>query len=412
MIERTRILVLVMIALCVAMTTASAQAPPCPGFNSSLNNTLACEIPTALRNSTSQQHQSLSSLSPTLAAQLSQLPSATIVSGSGLTFSRSLGVFTASNESLGSILTQRGETMGRHKFFVSLSYQRFNFDSVDGISLKHLNTVNEIDFSSQKVFVQSANRIDLLVDQFAAIGSFGLTNRLDLSVTVPFSKVTLKTGSAGTEFDVTGNQTVPHTLTNTFLAGSANGPGDITVNLKGNVVNLEHTKIAVGGEVRFPTGDEANYLGTGAYGFKPYIVLSRSGKFTPNINLGYQWNGPSSLFVNPTTGAQQNLPSSFLYSGGVDYRAFSRLTLTTEFLGQAVINGPRLASATQTVPGVATPFTSVSTLSQTYTMDNIGVGFKLSPYKGWLITANTLFALDQGGLRSKIVPLAGISYKF
>jgi hypothetical protein len=111
------------------------------------------------------------------------------------------------------------------------------------------------------------------------------------------------------------------------------------------------------------------------------------------------------------TGAQQNLPSSFLYSGGVDYRALSRLTLTTEFVGQAVINGPRLAPFTQALPtGGSAP--SVTNTNGTYTMNNIGVGFKLNPYKGWLITADTLFALDEGGLRSKVVPLVGISYRF
>jgi hypothetical protein len=320
-------------------------------------------------------------------------------------------VFTASSESLGTILTQRGDTLGRHKFFVSFNYQRFAFSSIDGIPLKHLDTVNEIDSNPTKIFVQGNSRIDLLVDQFAAIGSFGLTDRVDVSVLVPFSKVTLKTGSSGTEFDVTGNQTVVHSLANLFLAGSATGVGDVSFNVKANIVKLEHARIAVGGEVRLPTGDETNFLGTGAYAIKPYIVFSRTGRITPNINLGYQWNSGSSLFVNPSTGAQSNLPSSFYYSGGVDYAVVRRLTLTAEFLGQAVINGPRLAASTTKI-GTTGTFPSVATLSESYAMDNIGVGFKASPFKGFLITGNALFKLDDGGLRSKIVPLVGISYRF
>lgn len=408
-------IILIVVSLSIVPTTVFGQASPCPGFNPNNNTNLACEIPTALRNSTSSNPnspQTLGPLTPTLAAQLSQLPTATIVSGSGLTFSRSLGVFTASSESLGTILTQRGETLGRHKFFISFNYQRFGFGSIDGIPLKHLNTVNEIDFSSTKVFVQNNNRIDLLIDQFAALGSFGLTSRVDVSVTVPFSKVTLKAGSSGTEFDVNGGQTVSHSLNNAFLAGSATGIGDVSFNVKANVVKGEHTKVAVGGEVRLPTGDETNFLGTGAYGVKPYVVISHSGRLTPNINLGYQWNSSSSLFVNSSTGAQLNLPSSFLYSGGVDYGVVKRLTLTAEFLGQAVINGPRLAPTTQPIPGVANSFANVTTLSETYAMDNIGVGFKASPFKGFLITGNALFKLDDGGLRSKVIPLVGISYRF
>lgn len=411
LIRLTLLIVSVYLPVVLASAQTAQKVQPCTGFNPNNNVNLACEIPTAVQSGI-QVDNSLKSLSPTLATQLSQLPNSTAITGSGLTFSRSLGVITASNESLGTILTQRGETIGRHKFFISFDYQRFSFSSIDGISLKHVPTVLALvqgASGSTLVDTVAQSRIDLLVDQFAAVGSFGVTSRLDLTVMVPFSKVTLKAGSVTRDLAVVGqNALIP--VNGPFLAGSANGVGDISVNVKANVVNGEHTKIAVGGEVRFPTGDEANYLGTGAYGFKPYIVLSRAGRITPNINLGYQWNGASSLFVNPSSGSQQNLPSSFLYSGGVDFRAFSRLTLTTEFVGQAVINGPRLATTSLTTP--VGSFPSVTNQSGTYTMDNIGVGFKFNPYKGFLITADTLFALDEGGLRSKVIPLVGVSYRF
>lgn len=402
------------VTICFAVTAASAQGSPCPGFNSSHNVNLACEIATAVRASTSGT-QTLGNLSPTLAAQLSQLPLATTISGSGFTISQS-GTLTASTESLGTILTQRGDTLGRHKFFFAFNYQRFDFSSIDGFSLKDLNTVNRVILSSGATdFVQAKSRIDLLVNQFTAVGSFGLTRKIDLSVLVPFSKVTLKTGSTGTEFDIDslGNPLTPRSLGTNFLAGSATGIGDVAVNVKGNVVDLEHAKVAIGGEVRFPTGDESNYLGTGAYAIKPYVVFSHSGrKFTPNINLGYQWNSSSSLFINPNTGGQSNLPSSFLYSGGVDYSVVRRFTLAAEFLGQAVINGPRVIASSQSIPGAGS-FTGVNTApSQTYTMDNLGAGFKWNPVGGLLINSNVLFALDQGGLRSKVMPLVGVSYKF
>ena len=127
MVKTVRV-ILVAVSLCIFAVTAFAQATPCPGYNPNHNVNLACQIPTTIRVSTSGT-QTLGSLSPTLAAQLSQLPTATAISGSGLTFSRSLGVFTASTDSLGTILTQRGETLGRHKLFVSFNYQRFGFGS-------------------------------------------------------------------------------------------------------------------------------------------------------------------------------------------------------------------------------------------------------------------------------------------
>lgn len=341
-----------------------------------------------------------------MAAQLSQLPLTTAVSGSGITFGK--GGMLTTTESLGTILTQRGETLGRNRWFITFNYQRFDFDSIDGISLRHLDTVNQAVSGSNHLFIAGQNRVDLWVDQFTAVGSYGLTSRMDVSVLVPISKVTMKTGSSGEQIDTTNN-TPPVPIAPIFLAGSDAGIGDVAVNLKYKVTNWEKTAIAVGGEVRFPTGDASNYLGTGAYGVKPYVVLSHTaGKITPNVNLGYQWNGASELFVN-SAGAQLNLPSSFLYSGGLDYRVVNnKLTLTAEFVGQAVINGPRLAPASSPVAS----FNNIKTLSETYAMDNLGGGFKYSPFKGLLISANALFALDEGGLRSKVVPLFGISYKF
>jgi hypothetical protein len=45
-------------------------------------------------------------------------------------------------------------------------------------------------------------------------------------------------------------------------------------------------------------------------------------------------------------------------------------------------------------------------------MDNAGVGFKLKIFKGLQLSGNALFKLDDAGLRSNVVPLVGLSYKF
>ncbi len=179
------------------------------------------------------------------------------------------------------------------------------------------------------------------------------------------------------------------------------------VNLKANVIKDEQASMAVGGEVRFPSGNASNFLGSGAYGFKPYFVLSYRGRVTPNINLAYQWNGSSVLNGN------QNLPSSFLYSGGADVRITRKFTLVGEFLGQWVYNGPRLSLVSVPVPDSVAPLQSVSPyVSRSYAMDNLGGGFKANPFKNLFVNASLLFKLDNAGLRSKMIPLVGASYRF
>src|SRR5205807_5861041 len=197
MFQRTRT-TLVIVGLCTGAATMLAQVQPCPGFNPNKNVNLACEIATADRGSTSGTRV----LAPTLAAQLSQLPTATAVSGAGLVFSKSLGVYTSPTDSLGTILTQRGETLGKHRFFLSFNYQRFGFGSVDGIRFKNFNGVNTTTFAGigTSSFV-TQNQIDLSVDQFTFLGTFGVTDRTDLTLIVPSSTVNLKTVSTGSQFN-------------------------------------------------------------------------------------------------------------------------------------------------------------------------------------------------------------------
>ncbi len=415
MLKRSHI-VLVVIGLC-AVEAMAQTPPPCPGFNPAHNVNLACEIATATRYN-SQTTSALAGFPPALAAQLSQLPLATAISGSGLTFKG--GIPTVSTESLGTILTQRGETLGKHRFFLSVNYQRFDFGSIDGLSLKNLPTGDVQPPPPTGVYVKAQTRIDLKVDQFTALGSFGLTDRIDISFIVPFSKVSLTTGSTGCQYNNVASATqqvcpspLPPLGVSSFtyyFPGSAQGLGDVSVDLKANVLKLERTSMAVGGEVRFPTGDETNYLGTGAYGVKPYVVFSHRGRITPNINLAYQANGSSALFTDLKTGVHLRLPDSFMYSGGADFLVVKRFTLTAEFLGQYVINGPRITLGTLQSNGNLVP--TVNPLTGSYAMDNAGAGFKINLFKGLLISANVMFKLDKGGLRSNVVPLAGISYRF
>jgi hypothetical protein len=424
-----------------AVAQAQTAVAPCPGYNPVNNTNLACEIATATRTSGSG---SLGPLSATLAAQLSALPTATAVSGTGVSFVGGVGVFGASaTESLGTILTQRAETIGKHKFFASFNYQRFGFGSIDGVRLKNLQTVIPLQTGnpgSTSAYILSQNSLSLRVDQYTAIASFGITDRLDLSLVVPFSTVRLNAKAVRTAYFVSNNGTVsaPVTVPSPiagqgsllFLPGRKTGPGDITLNAKYNAYKGEKTGLAVGTEFRIPTGDELNYLGTGAYGFKPYLILSRHGRLTPNVNVAYQWNSTSSLYTD-NNGTQLNLPSSFHYSGGADFKITKRFTVVGEYIGQYVINGPRVGSTDNgfvdpitgaSAQGVVLPGPtagvpdatrgSVTAYTGSYATNDAGVGFKFNPFKGLLISASALFKLDDAGMRAKVIPLAGISYRF
>jgi hypothetical protein len=413
------------ILLCVlARVGANAQiVDNCP-YSPQHKNSLACLIPDLTKTGTSTN---LSGFNTTIAQVLGQLPLAVPVSGFVLGFDKKLGIPVDLNENLGSVLTERGNTVGKNKLFLGFTYQRFVFDTIDKTKLSNLPVV----FSNGTIFGSSQNRVSANINQYTAIAAFGLTSRMDISVTFPFERISL---SAGNDFreTVSGGTSFSNPISQN-VAGSASGVGDLLLNLKATLIKGERIALAGGVEARFPTGDEYNLLGSGAYGVKPYIVLSRRGRIEPHVNLGYQWNDFSNLYINPcqfkgtcvTSSASAGLPTlrlpdSIDYSAGADIGIVKRLTLVTDLVGQHFFNSPRITPAGPSpLPGLPPAFTnfpqfnnSVGVSNGDYSVDNLGVGLKWNPTGHLIVSINSLIKLDNGGLRSKYVPLVGVSYRF
>jgi hypothetical protein len=394
----------------------------CP-YSPQHKTSLACLIPDLTKTGTSTN---LSGFNTTIAQVLGQLPLAVPVSGFVLGFDKKLGIPVDLNENLGSVLTERGNTVGKDKLFVGFTYQRFVFETIDKTNLNNLPVV----FSNGTIFGYSQNRVSANISQYTAIAAFGLTNRMDISVTLPFERVSL---SAGNDFreTVSGGTSFSNPISQS-VAGSASGVGDLLVNLKATLIKGERIALAGGMEARFPTGDEYNLLGSGAYGVKPYLVFSRRGRIEPHVNVGYQWNDFSNLYINPcefkgtcisatsTSLPTLRLPDSIDYSAGADIGIIKRLTLVADLVGQHFFDSPRITAAGPSplanLPPAFSNFpqfnNSVGVANGDYNVDNLGVGLKWNPLGHLIVSANALIKLDDGGLRSKYVPLIGVSYRF
>ena len=398
--------VLLFSMLCGVWPTAGAQViiNNCPYTQH--QNGLACLIPDISKTG---DNSNLRNFNTTLAEVLGQLPLAVPFTGGELVLGGS-GVHEIAYANLGSVLSERADTLGKNHLFVGFTFQRFTFQSVDGTSLKALPTEGE---TVTKNLAYTTNSLAANVNQFMGVAAFGLTNWLDVAVTLPFQRVSLS-GSYSSFYQASCgscpfNKASPFSA---FAAGSASGIGDVTVEGKANIVHGDHLRIAAGAEARFPTGNEYNLLGSGAYGFKPFLTISRHGRFTPHANLGYQWNGRSALYQSG--GVNNNLPAWLEYSAGTDIGIVKRLTFVADLLGQHFFNAPRVTPPADTgfvLPGGA-PIKSVGIQKGDYEEDNLAIGLKANLWKGLLFTENLVFKLNDAGLRSKITPLIGLSYRF
>ena len=63
--------------------------------------------------------------------------------------------------------------------------------------------------------------------------------------------------------------------------------------MKWNAWSGEHVRFASGLDVRFPSGDALNFLGSGSYGVKPFVVFSYKARVSPHVMFGYEWNSNS-----------------------------------------------------------------------------------------------------------------------
>ena len=372
------------------------------------NTTLSCLIPTALHTSSN----AFNFVNEAFGTQIGQLPVASPASGFVYIFDKS-GVYTSSSESFGPLLAERAETIGHYKLNVAFTYQRFDFTDIDGNDTKNLPVLFSFPSAqSPQAVTITQNRIDTKIDQYVAFATFGLTSRMDVSVAVPFERISMAVSSSGTEYSTTSPATASFTE---YLSGSAKGVGDVLLSAKGTLFKRERFGVAAGVEGRIPSGDERNFQGSGAYGIKPFLILSRRGRLAPHVNLGYQWNS-SSLLAADSTGAKKSLPADLTYAGGADAGVTKRITVSIDLLGQHFFDAPQISKPrrfTASVNNQPTLFSSVQLVTGAgYNVTNLSVGTKLNPFRHLLISANALIRLDDGGLRARVVPLAGVSYSF
>jgi hypothetical protein len=473
--------VVVLVVLSLAATLGLAQGP-CPTANSTQatsiptrSNDLICLVPQVYgpgglvgvdhggpllstqlfshaAHFTNSALQSFTPLNAEIGTQLSQLPIASPVSGFLFSFNPSLGVVSRQTEGFGPILTERADTIGKHKLFVGFSYQYFNFDKADGVNLKNFGAVfqheSEADLcnppgiitcgpdgepSFQHDVIATQNRIDLKVHQFVGVATFGVTDRFDLSVAIPFLNVRsgMVSDASISSFETSADfppccvhkfdPTSPQIPSNERFIGSdhamfldnksSNGIGDIIIRGKYEVLKGEKAGLALGADIHLPTGDAHNFLGSGTWGIRPFVSVSYSGRVSPHATFGYQRNGDSILAGDVTTNTSDHLPDAVTYSGGVDLGINHHLSISADYIGQSLISTKKISAVTFTdIAGTAHSniTSSTATINQAYA----SIGGKINPFGKLLVVANVLFQMNEAGLHSKPVPLIGLSYTF
>jgi hypothetical protein len=367
-----------------------------------------------------------------LASQLTSLPLPSPASGFTYRFDPSTGTFVRSSQSFGPILTDRAETIGRGRFSFGYNFQYFSFDHFEGIDLAHVPAVfRHDDFEEgdgRTDVVSTSNAISASVGQWTGALTYGVSDHLDISVAVPIVRTSLSVVSAATiERIGTGPAKDVHFFQDpdapgglgserTFESGAtATGLGDVILRAKGELLHQARQGLSAGLDLRLPTGDERNLLGSGAWGARPFVAYSASsGRVSPHVNVSYQWNGESVLAGDPTTGAKGDVPDQFQYALGADFGVTERFSITGDWLSRLSIDSPRVNLQTQAFTGDYGSVTlqNIAFDRGSFWSSSAAFGCKMNAKGRLLVDFNLRFSVTDNGLTDRVTPLIGLEYTF
>jgi hypothetical protein len=371
----------------------------------------------------------LAFLSRSLSDRVSNVP---LGATGGQTFSFEGGVPVATSTSAGPIFAERATTMGKGRGLAGINRSSFSFSSLRGQPLSNLRltfTHENVNFPNCSAsegadctllgvpsFENDVMNLDLDMEFNVNVTSlfvtYGLTDRIDLGVVLPFLDTRFQ-GTSRVEIVPFGGPTVAHffdgTADNPVLhatrttSGSAFGIGDVAARLKYSVRQTPTTGVALFFDARFPTGDTEDLLGTGHFvGRGAAIVSTTIGSFSPHINAGYEYHADRSQndFVVATVGFDQLLGR--------------KVTMAADVVGEFQV-GTSKTLLPQAVRYESPFVRSVSPTTLPDIRDDVingSFGFKFSAAQRLTIVTNAIFPLNDGGLRARLTYTAGLEYAY
>ncbi len=335
----------------------------------------------------------IQNLNLVLNSEKGEFPVSSTSGGFTFQYDSELEVFTRTTDSLGPIFAERAPTLGKGKLNFGFSYTYIDFSTLEGKDLDDLKTTVLLDEKQKdKNLLQLDFDVDVESNLFSFYGTYGITDRWDVSILIPVMQIqvdarsTAKIINRTREKGVTG-KTLGYSLDSgetmsDAVSGASTGLGDIFLRSKFNLVTSAWIDFSTALDVKLPTGDEDELLGTGRTSIKPFLVFSKNiSHFTPHFNLGYEFN-------SGTEGHDR-----IVYTTGTDY-AFSRgdnhFSVAVDIIGRHKTEESDIGN----------------------NIVDFSTGFKWSPRMGMLVFFNIQTPLNDDGLRADWIPTVGYELNF
>jgi hypothetical protein len=328
-----------------------------------------------------------------LIVNLTSVPIATSSSGFLYRLNPALGTVERATDSFGAFFIERALTPGHGRASFGLSASTSGFDRLDGQALRNgtfLTTANRF-VDEPAPFDTETLTLRVRSTTVTAFASVGITDRLEVGGALPFVRLTLE----GERVNVYRGDT----FLQASAAATANGFADAAVRAKYTILSARRSGVAVAAELRLPTGDSANLLGSGATGFRligigavergPIMIAGNAGLIRGGISDELNLGGSAALAIHP------------------------RLSLTTELLVRDISELRSLVLSSQPHPAIE----GVDTIRLTggdpgRTITNGVAGLKWNPAGTIVIGGHLRWSFSTAGLTAPVTPSIALEYGF
>ena len=253
-------------------------------------------------------------------------------------FNEATGTYERVQSSFGPILAERASTSGKGHVNFGFGYTVSDFSYFNGadnldLTLRHCLTEACTFGLTGAPFLRDVIRVNVRMKLKSQVlttaATYGLTDRLDIGLVIPYIRNDLNVSTRGAVIVAEGSNPVIHTFDPTIetpdqmVFGHAIGIGDVIARAKIQIpLRGIPIQTAFLTDVTLPSGDKENFLGTGDLRLRAAFIASVSGKrFSPHLNLGYEWNSGTTELSNVD------------YRGGLEVMASPRLTLAADLVG-------------------------------------------------------------------------------
>lgn len=328
------------------------------------------------------------------------------------------GAFVREVGPLDSIFVEPARTVGRGNWAVGASYQRAELTDFDGHDLAGQVALR------QTVRFEEGGRIDamlrfteleVIADVVTAFVTYGLTEDWDVNVLLPVSHTRLSTRAQKVREVVEPGQPSVRSTTSVAASDDAVGFGDLLLRTKWRVARSP-LDLALGLNVRAPTGAAGEFQGLGDWTVQPLLILGREfGRHEAHLTLGGEVD------------ADDLERTRARYAVGASTQPLEGLALIVDLIGSSsfvddrfTITSPnfapvRSAFLDQFQVRPAAParggFRAVEALPRNDIVD-VDVGVKWNPRGGVFVFVSALIPATPDGLRANVIPAVGVQYAF